>query len=155
MCYWKNIKVLSYWNVSVQLRINLRKWSNFICCQSVLHEELHTFFHFCRNECTFCILTVVSKRKGLKIAVPEVTLTFFYEMFCLQPNIWQSTRIVKLSVHTTWSRGETMGNFNSLTKTAPSFAPESNDALIFRESVLTFWVNIAMAATCISSSLLA
>lgn len=76
-------------------------------------------------------------------------------MFYLQPNIWQPTRIVKLSLHTTWSYDKTIGNFDALTKTPPSLAPESNDALIFRENVFTFWVNIAMAVTCISASILA
>lgn len=80
-------------------------------------------------------------------------LALFYVMFYLQPNVWQSTRIATLSLHTTQSYDKTIGNFDALAKITGSFAPEGNDALIFRESVLTSWVNIAIAVTCISSTI--
>lgn len=37
----------------------------------------------------------------------------------------------------TQSYDKTIGNFDALAKITGSFAPEGNDALIFRESVLT------------------
>lgn len=65
------MKVLSYWNVSSQLRVNFRKQNYLICCQSVLYEGLYTIFFASVEANVFSVCRQLLAKRSPKIFVPR------------------------------------------------------------------------------------
>lgn len=105
-CFYLSFFFFPHWNVSAQfnLRSKCPTWKIIYLLSGIYIPYIPCvafFFFICRSNYIFHILTVVSKRKSLKIVVVEVLLTLFYEMFSLKANVSQSARIVKLPLYTT------------------------------------------------------